>query len=400
MAPRGYVLDRNGSILVDNQPGYALHLYRREARDIEASVDFAAGVLKLPRDQLRARVERGLRDPEFLPIMIAETSRSKTSRRSSPRPGASGVRHHGGAAAPLHARHGGRPCPGLSLGGDRGTGPHGRKRVPPRGLDGAERRRGLLREAPRGSGRPAARRRGLARPGDRRGGAHRGAAGAERLPHARSWAPADRRELLPGQGRVGRGDGPADRGDPRPGLVPFLRSQLVYSPRERVRVGRAAPGSSHAAPEPRHPERLLARLRLQGVPRLRGARPGARGPGAEGLLPRLRHVLRPDLPLSQEGGARLGQPARCDQGLLRRLFLQPRAKTRHRPDPGDLPRLRLRRLDRHRSAVREDGPRPLGRVGARSGTPAGTRARDLRRDRAGTRSSSPPPRSPGRCRHS
>ncbi len=72
MAPRGYVLDRHGAILVDNQPGYTLYLYRREARDIEASVDFAAGVLKLPRDQVRARVERGLRDPEFLPITIAE----------------------------------------------------------------------------------------------------------------------------------------------------------------------------------------------------------------------------------------------------------------------------------------------------------------------------------------
>jgi penicillin-binding protein 2 len=73
MAPRGYVLDRHGSILVDNQPGYTLHLYRREAKDLEASVDFAAGVLKLPRDQVRARVDRGLRDPEFLPITIAES---------------------------------------------------------------------------------------------------------------------------------------------------------------------------------------------------------------------------------------------------------------------------------------------------------------------------------------
>ena len=72
MAPRGYVLDRHGSILVDNQPGYTLHLYRREAKDLEASVDFAAGVLKLPREQVRARVDRGLRDPEFLPITIAE----------------------------------------------------------------------------------------------------------------------------------------------------------------------------------------------------------------------------------------------------------------------------------------------------------------------------------------
>jgi penicillin-binding protein 2 len=72
MAPRGYVLDRNGSILVDNQPGYTLHLYRREAKNIESSVDFAAAVLKLPREQIRSRVDRGLRDPEFVPITVGE----------------------------------------------------------------------------------------------------------------------------------------------------------------------------------------------------------------------------------------------------------------------------------------------------------------------------------------
>ena len=71
-APRGYVLDRHGSILVDNQPGYTLYLYRREAKDLETSVDFASAVLKLPREQVRARVERGLRDPEFLPITVGE----------------------------------------------------------------------------------------------------------------------------------------------------------------------------------------------------------------------------------------------------------------------------------------------------------------------------------------
>src|ERR1700693_527138 len=72
MAPRGYVLDRHGSILVDNQPGYTLYLYRREAKDLEASADFAGAVLKVPREQLRARVQRGLHDPEFLPITVAE----------------------------------------------------------------------------------------------------------------------------------------------------------------------------------------------------------------------------------------------------------------------------------------------------------------------------------------
>jgi penicillin-binding protein 2 len=71
-APRGYVLDRNGAVLVDNEPAYTLHLYRKEAKNISSSIDLAAQVLKLPREQVRARVERGLRDPEFLPITIAE----------------------------------------------------------------------------------------------------------------------------------------------------------------------------------------------------------------------------------------------------------------------------------------------------------------------------------------
>jgi penicillin-binding protein 2 len=71
-APRGYVLDRHGGILVDNEPAYTLHLYRKEARDLNASIDLAVQVLKMPREQVRARVERGLREPEFLPIPIAE----------------------------------------------------------------------------------------------------------------------------------------------------------------------------------------------------------------------------------------------------------------------------------------------------------------------------------------
>ena len=71
-APRGYVLDRRGSILVDNEPGYTLHLYRREAKDLAASVTLASRVLKLPDEQVRSRLGRGMREPEFVPIAIAE----------------------------------------------------------------------------------------------------------------------------------------------------------------------------------------------------------------------------------------------------------------------------------------------------------------------------------------
>ncbi len=71
-APRGYVLDRHGAALVENQPAYTLHLYRREARNLEASIDFIVELLALNREQIASRVERGRREPEFVPIPIAE----------------------------------------------------------------------------------------------------------------------------------------------------------------------------------------------------------------------------------------------------------------------------------------------------------------------------------------
>ena len=71
-APRGYVLDRNGSPLVENEPAYTLHLYRREARDLEGSIAFIVGLLHLDPAQVRSRIERGRRDPEFVPIAVAE----------------------------------------------------------------------------------------------------------------------------------------------------------------------------------------------------------------------------------------------------------------------------------------------------------------------------------------
>ncbi|HEY7862844.1 MAG TPA: penicillin-binding protein 2 [Thermoanaerobaculia bacterium] len=71
-APRGHVLDREGRVLAENEPAYNLQLYRREARNLETSIAFASQTLGLPPEQVRARVERGLRDPEFLPIAIAE----------------------------------------------------------------------------------------------------------------------------------------------------------------------------------------------------------------------------------------------------------------------------------------------------------------------------------------
>ncbi len=71
-APRGYIFDRNGIALVENEPAYNLQLYRREARDLSGSQEFAASVLQLPPEQVRARVERALKYPEFVAVPIAE----------------------------------------------------------------------------------------------------------------------------------------------------------------------------------------------------------------------------------------------------------------------------------------------------------------------------------------
>ncbi|HTO86440.1 MAG TPA: penicillin-binding protein 2 [Thermoanaerobaculia bacterium] len=74
-APRGYIFDRNGVPLVENEPAYDLQLYRREAKNLAGSQDFAVSVLQLSPDQVRARVERALRYPEFVAVPIAENLR-------------------------------------------------------------------------------------------------------------------------------------------------------------------------------------------------------------------------------------------------------------------------------------------------------------------------------------
>jgi len=71
-APRGYVLDRNGTALVENEPAYTLHLYRRESKNLDESVRFIVALLDLNPDVVRSRVDRGRRGPEYVPIPIAE----------------------------------------------------------------------------------------------------------------------------------------------------------------------------------------------------------------------------------------------------------------------------------------------------------------------------------------
>ena len=290
---------------------------------------------------------------------------------------APGVRHHGLAAPPLQARRLGRPRPRVSRPRPRPS----RSRRPPsvyqvgdwigqKGIESAYQR--LLAGA-NGERRVIVDSHGREVAG---GQPARGHARAEPLPDARPQAPGRRRGVLPRPRRHGRRHGSADRRDPRARVLAVLRPQLVHAPRDLGGVDGPPREPGPAAPEPGDPEHVLARVGLQGVPGLRRARAGPRGSRARrSSVPGHADVLRPRVPLPQEGRPRLGQPARRDQDVVRRLLLQPRpaasgstasARSRRRSDSGSRPASTCR--SRSRASCRPRSGRESG--AARAGTRA------------------------------
>lgn len=71
-APRGIVFDRHGRALVENVPSYNLLLDRSLARNVEASLAFAATVLGREPSALGAVLERYRAIPEFTPVLLEE----------------------------------------------------------------------------------------------------------------------------------------------------------------------------------------------------------------------------------------------------------------------------------------------------------------------------------------
>ena len=72
-APRGLIYDRKGRLLVENVPSYNLMLDRSRADHLEESLEFAAGVLGRPVQELQALMEGYRAVPVFKPVLLAES---------------------------------------------------------------------------------------------------------------------------------------------------------------------------------------------------------------------------------------------------------------------------------------------------------------------------------------
>jgi len=71
-APRGFILDRNGVVLAENEPAFTLLLYKRDTKDLDSSLRFVAGLFGRPLDDLKRRVERDRTYYDFVPVTLQE----------------------------------------------------------------------------------------------------------------------------------------------------------------------------------------------------------------------------------------------------------------------------------------------------------------------------------------
>ena len=260
-APRGYVLDRNGATLVENEPAYTLHLYRREAKDLNASVDFIVDLLGLNRERVASRVERGRKDPEFVPIPIAENlgieEVAAVEARAAEHPEFAITvsqrrlyKHGGSAAHALGYLSEATPEQIKNAGNVYGVGDWiGQKGIESayeRLLSGASGERRVIVDSHGREVAEEARLEAEPRP--------------EPVPDPRPEAAGRRRGVLQGQGRLRRRARPANRRDPRAGVVALVRSELVHAARDLLGVERSARESRPAAAEPGDPEHVFAGL--------------------------------------------------------------------------------------------------------------------------------------------
>src|SRR6202049_4312271 len=72
LAPRGKILDREGSVIVDNYPSFSALLLRDSSRDLSADADLIAHGLHLDANEVRTRIRHFSSMPQYQPIFLKE----------------------------------------------------------------------------------------------------------------------------------------------------------------------------------------------------------------------------------------------------------------------------------------------------------------------------------------
>ena len=272
-APRGFILDRNGVVLAENEPSFTLLLYRRETKDLDASIRFVAELFNRPFDEMKRRVERDRSYYDFVPVVLQENlTVSEVGAVAGARARAPRARRPEDGAPRLHAGDRRRAPPRPARRGDGRAGRRAREGAPRRRVasapgrgDRAAGRRGLLPGPPRGRLGLALVRDRLVRPRGRRVRPRRPDAGQHAPAHDRRGPPAPRRGLLRREGRSGRRARPEDGRGPRARLGARVRPEPLHAARDARRVGRDPHG-----PEPARSTTASSRTST------RRARPGSR----------------------------------------------------------------------------------------------------------------------------
>lgn len=70
-ASRGALIDRNGKVIVNNTPSFSLAVIPNEVTDKETLLNNVARVLKLDKDELLAKWEKGKGRAKYIPIVLA-----------------------------------------------------------------------------------------------------------------------------------------------------------------------------------------------------------------------------------------------------------------------------------------------------------------------------------------
>lgn len=70
-ASRGALMDRNGTVMVNNRPSFSLSIIPQEVKDVEGMLDTLASLLKLDRAELQERWEKSKGRARYYPVVIA-----------------------------------------------------------------------------------------------------------------------------------------------------------------------------------------------------------------------------------------------------------------------------------------------------------------------------------------